>query len=406
MQPVVFMTRVLFFYISMSSGHQRAADAVREALAVLAPSWETCGIDSLSYAYPTIGKLIARTYLEVLRHTPALWDYIYDNPDVETATREIREVLNLISSPKMNSLVRRHNARALVCTQAVPCSVFAAEKRRGKLHVPLIAIITDFAIHAYWIYKEVDLYCVASEEARRDLIRSGIHASRIFVTGIPISPAFLRRTSKEQARAQLKLDVHRPTALIMGGSQGLGPLQEMLDALHKIGLQCIVTTGVNRELFRSLHKSYGKDRRVKIFGYTRMVSALMDASDLLVTKPGGLTSSEALAKGVPMIITNPIPGQEERNAKYLLKNGVAERADDPAAITALVQNLLSHPLKLRRMAERTREIAKPYAAMEAARQISLLVGASDAGEMPPPKNRMERLLAGRFGRILGPVNSI
>src|SRR4051812_11125714 len=98
------MTRVLFLYISMSSGHQRAADAIREALASVAPNWETHGVDSFSYVYPTIGKLIARTYLEVLRHTPVLWDYIYDNPDVETATREIREVLNLISSPKMKSL--------------------------------------------------------------------------------------------------------------------------------------------------------------------------------------------------------------------------------------------------------------------------------------------------------------
>src|SRR6202034_881545 len=111
-------------------------DAVREALSVLAPPWETAGIDAFSFAYPTVGKLIAKTYLEVLRHTPVLWDYLYDNPDLETATREIRDLLNLISSAKMKSLMSSYNPQALICTQAAPCSVFAAEKRRGKIHIP------------------------------------------------------------------------------------------------------------------------------------------------------------------------------------------------------------------------------------------------------------------------------
>ncbi len=367
-------TRVLFLYISMSSGHQRAADAVREALSLLTPSWETYGIDAFSYAYPNVGKLIAKTYLEVLRHTPVLWNYVYDNPDVETATREIRELLNLISSPKMKSLMNRYQPKAMVCTQAVPCSVFAAEKRRGKMHIPLIAVVTDFAIHAYWVYKEVDLYCVASEETRKDLIRHGVSASRVVVTGIPISPSFLRHLPKEHARSRLRLDPHKPTILIMGGSQGLGPLHEMLDKLHALPVQFIITTGVNRDLFRNLQKRFGRDKRVKIFGYTKMVNTFMDASDILVTKPGGLTSSEALAKGLPMVITNPIPGQEDRNARFLLDRGVAERADEPDEIAALVQNLLSHPTRLRRMADKAREVATPYSAMEVARHVFRLIG--------------------------------
>jgi processive 1,2-diacylglycerol beta-glucosyltransferase len=372
--------RILFFYISMSSGHQRAADAVREALSLLTPSWETHGVDSFSYAYPTIGKLISRTYLEMLKRTPVLWDYVYDNPDLETATREIRELLNLISSSKMKKLMSRYEPRALVFTQAAPCSVFAAEKRRGKLHIPLIAVVTDFAVHAYWVYKEVDLYCVASEEARKELTRHGVPSSRIVVTGIPISPAFLRRLPKAHARVKLHLDANRPTVLIMGGSQGMGPLEEMVDDLHRLSLQCIVTTGVNRDLFRKLHKRYARDKHVRIFGYTRMVNTLMDAADLLVTKPGGLTSSEALAKALPMVIANPIPGQEERNARYLLQKGVAERADDPKDISTLVQSLMTHPSRLKRMVEKTKEIATPYSAMEVARHVFRLVGYANGPE--------------------------
>ncbi len=359
----------------MSSGHQRAADAVRESLAMLAPTWETEGVDAVSFAYPTIGKLITRAYLEILRHTPMLWDFVYDNPDVETATREIRDLLNLISLPKMRSLLRRHDPQALVCTQAVPCSFFAAEKRRGRLHIPLIGVITDFAVHSYWVHPEVDLYCVASEEAKRYLVHQGLSSSKIVVTGIPISPTFLGHVPKEQARMEWHLDPKCPTLLGRGGSQGLGPLQAMVDHLHADSFQCLVTSGVNRDLFRTLQKRYGKDRRVRIFGYTKQVNTLMDASDLLVTKPGGLTSSEAMAKGLPMIISNPIPGQEERNAHYLLKQGVAEQADEPEEIARMAQTLLHHPTKLKRMVERTRVVAKPYAAMEVARQIFRLIRA-------------------------------
>jgi len=361
----------------MSSGHQRAANAVEEALSLLAPTWETSGVDAFSFAYPTIGKLIARTYLEILRHTPVLWDFVYDNPDVATATREIRELLNLISRPKMRALVKAHNPAALVCTQAVPCSVFAAEKRNGKLHIPLIAVITDFAIHSYWVHPEVDFYCVASEEAKRYLIHQGLSASKIAVTGIPISPSFLQRVPREQAIKEFDLDPGKPTVLVMGGSQGLGPLQETVDHLQSYSFQCLITAGVNRDLFRTLQKRYAKDRKIRIFGYTKIVNTLMDAADLLITKPGGLTSSEALAKNLPMIICNPIPGQEERNARYLLKQGVAEEANEPEDIARLAQTLFHHPARLKRMAEKTKDVATPYAAMEVARHVFRLIRAAN-----------------------------
>ncbi len=373
--------RVLFMYISPSSGHQHAADAIREALTLLEPGWESIGVDSFSYAYPKIGKLIARAYMEVLRRTPALWNYVYDNPDVETATREIREVLNLISSPKMKTLVERYDPSAIVCTQAVPCSVFAAEKRRGALQIPLIAVVTDFAIHSYWIYKEVDLYCVSSEEARQDLIRAGIEAARVVVTGIPISPKFLKHRRKEQVRSRLGLDPHAPTVLMMGGSQGMGPLQETLEKLIDLDLQCLVATGLNRELYRLLKKTHGRQKGVRIYGYTKRIATLMEAADLLISKPGGLTSSEALAKNLPMVITNPIPGQEERNARYLQNQGVADQADSPEDIARCVKNLLTHPARLQKMIEATRAISAPYASIEIARWVCRLIAER---QNPPP----------------------
>jgi len=362
-------TRILFMYVSASSGHQRAADALREAMSLLAPTWETVGVDSFTYVYPNIGKLVSRTYLEILHRTPALWDFIYDNPDVEMATREVRDLLNLLSARKMKKLVNRHAPSAIVCTQAAPCSVFAAAKRRGKLHVPLVAVVTDFAMHSYWIYDEVDLYCVPSEEVRMTLVKQGVPSARIVVTGIPISPVFLQRIPRERVLAGLKLDPRRKTLLVMGGSQGMGPLQDLIERLLPLDLQMLVLTGLNRDLFRTLNGRYKRERRVRVLGYTKTVHRLMDAADLLITKPGGLTSSEALAKGLPMIISNPIPGQEERNAAYLVRRGVAERADDPAEAANLTAAILRNPVRWRKMADATRKIAMPYASLEIARHI-------------------------------------
>lgn len=363
------MSRVLFLYISASSGHQRAAEAIREALALIVPRWDGVCIDTFAYAYPTLGRLLSRTYLEVLRLTPALWDFIYDNPDVETATREARELVNLISGQKLQKLVREHAPAAIVCTQAAPCSVLAAEKRRGKLPIPLLAVVTDFAVHRYWTHKEVDLYCVPSEEVRRALAKQGISASRIAVTGIPISPLFLQRTAKPSLMTRLRLDSQRPTLLIMGGSQGMGPMQELIERLLSLECQMMVLTGLNRALYRTLARRFRRERRVRVFGYTRLVHQLMDAADLLVTKPGGLTSSEALSKGLPMIISNPIPGQEERNADYLIRMGAALRADDPREAAVAVESLLRHPVRHRRMQEKALAIANPYAAIQIAQQV-------------------------------------
>lgn len=363
--------RILFFYISAFSGHQRAADAIREALAHSSLAVTTEGIDSFTYAYPLIGRLVARAYIEVLKHTPQIWEYLYDNPDVEAATRELRDLLNIMNSPKVERLLQHWKPNALVCTQAVPASVIAAQKRRGKLNLPFIAVITDYAVHSYWLYPEVDLYLVASEDVKRDMIRRGTKPQRIRVTGIPISPRFLTAIPKKDARLRLHLDPDRLTVLLMGGSQGLGPLSETLAALRgdPLGIQCIVVTGLNRPLYRELKHRFGQERRVRILGYSQAIPRFMDAADVIVTKPGGMTSSEAMAKALPMIITSPIPGQEERNARYLLRQGVAERANSVDELVPLVRLLFQRPERLQRMASRAALVARPRAAYTAAELI-------------------------------------
>lgn len=367
---------LLFCYINPATGHQQAAEAVMAALRQMNPRVHATGVNSISYAHPAVGRLISGLYLRVLKHAPQLWEALYDNPLIEGATRDVRDLLSLFNARKIERLFREHHPAAVACTQAVPLSVLAALKTRGKLKIPLVGIITDYGIHSYWISRAVDLYLVPTEEARRKLVRAGVREGHVRVTGIPVDPAFLTAGDARVERARLGLDPRRPVVLVMGGSHGLGPLDEVVASLRRLagGVQVVVVCGNNRSLLKGLHKRFGDDGAVVLLGHTRQVSRLMDAADLLVSKPGGLTSSEALIKGLPMIIVRPIPGQEEWNASYLLRHGAAERVEDLPDLTAHVRDLLSHRERLQRMRERCRALARPRAAHDAAESLLSLIG--------------------------------
>lgn len=363
--------RCLFLYISISSGHQRAAEAVMSALRELNPRIDLQGVDSFSLAFPVVGRLVARMYLEMIEHTPQIWSYLYDNPTVEEATREIRQLLNVFNTKKIYNLLKRYRPRCLVCTQAVPAMILSSLKQRGKIRIPLVGIVTDFGVHSYWLSKYMDLYLVGTEELKREMVKRGIRENRIHVTGIPVDPHFTARGNKTSERLRLGLHPNIPTALIMGGSKGLGPVEDMVESLRKIPspLQILVVCGQNRGTQKKLHKRFGGDHNVRIFGFTKNISRLMDASDLLISKPGGMTCAESLAKGLPLLMIKPIPGQEERNARYLLKHNAAERVDAIHDLPAIVQKLLQQKDRLRKLQENASALARPYAAYEAAEII-------------------------------------
>jgi processive 1,2-diacylglycerol beta-glucosyltransferase len=367
---------VLFCYINPASGHQRAAEAVMLALRRMNPRVHAEGINSISYANPVLGRIISRLYLNILKHAPQFWEAIYDNPVIEEATRDVRELFSLFNARKTARVVKKHRPQVIVCTQAVPLNLLAALKARGKLKIPLVGIITDYGVHSYWISRAVDLYLVPSEEVRRKMIRAGIRESHVRVTGIPIDPAFLARGDGRVERARLGLDPRRPAVLVMGGGHGLGPLDGVVSSLRALpgGVQVIVVCGNNRRLLKDLQKRFSGDASVLLFGHTRQVPRLMDAADLLVSKPGGMTTSESLAKGLPMMIVKPIPGQEEWNAGYLLRHGAAERATSLEALMESVRGLLSHRDRLERMREKCLSLARPWAAFDAAESLLSLVG--------------------------------
>jgi len=373
-------TKVLFCYISHASGHQRAAEAVMGALRRRHPSVQCEGINSISYSNPVFGKIISKLYILLLKVAPQVWDYLYDNPYVEKATRDIREFLSLFNTRRIAEVLQKHRPRCLVCTQAVPVGLLSAMKERGLIKAPLVGIITDFGVHKYWISPQVDLYLVPSLDVRRRMVRMGVEENRIRVTGIPVDLRFAARGDRRAERAALGFSPYRPTILLMGGNYGLGPLEEAVQSLRRLPseVQVAVVCGNNRALLRKMTRRFDGDRNVRVIGLTRSVHRLMDAADLLISKPGGLTTSEALAKGLPMVMIEPIPGQEERNAQYLLRHGAAERADSLEDLVRVVGSLLSDRGRLDRLRENGGFLARPWAARDGAEAIVSLIEEREA----------------------------
>jgi processive 1,2-diacylglycerol beta-glucosyltransferase len=347
--------KMLLMYITLNSGHHCASLAIENSLKQISPSVETLNINAFRYTNPILEKVINRTYMGVIKNKPEVWEYLYDNPKVLKSLQRMREAID-----------------AVLCTQAFPCGMIADYKKNLNLKLPLIGVLTDHAPHSYWIFPDVDCYITPSEASKDLFIKNGVDASRIKAFGIPIDPRFNRRHDKKEICKKMNIDPGIPVVLIMGGSQGLGPVEDILNILESIDVlfQLVVICGTNRRLEKVLSRRAPRYRKkLLVFGHVENVDELMESSSIVVTKPGGLTTAEALSKDLPMIIVSPIPGQEAKNTEFLLQQGVAVKAEDSEDIAALAQELLLNSTKLEEMRKQARDLKKPNAAMDIARLV-------------------------------------
>lgn len=360
--------KILLLYISEHSGHHCASMAIEKALYEVDRSVETLNINSFHYTNPILEKIINKAYMGVITNAPELWDYLYDNPKVLKKTQKFREMVHRFNSGKLKTLLDEFKPHVIVCTQAFPCGLVADYKKSLNLNMPLIGVLTDYAPHSYWIYNNVDRYIVPSEETGKKLVANGIEHNRIAEFGIPIDPKFRLPLDADKIREKLSLDKNTPVVLMMGGTQGLGPIREMVNLLDKsrIGLQIIVAVGTNNKVYRWI-KARRFHKRIIALYKADNVDELMEASDIIITKPGGITTAEALAKGLPMLIANPIPGQEAMNTKFLLKEGVAVKAYAPGDVVTLVEELLYNRNKLKIMSDKAKALSRPNSAFNIAR---------------------------------------
>jgi processive 1,2-diacylglycerol beta-glucosyltransferase len=360
--------KLLILYASAGNGHRRAAEALAEA--ARADHHTVTVRDVLDFTSPLYRSTYAQGYLRLVRSAPELWGYLYSQSDRHAQRpfdRRLRTLFNRLNTVSFWRFYQREAPDAVLCTHFMPLELIASlspQKRRGiRVH----GVVTDFAVHALWFAKGVDAYYVATAEAQRQLIRCGQPEQQIFHTGIPILSSFARSLPPAEARARLGLQPQLPLVLLLSGGYGVGPTVEIIRALaaHPPSFQMVVVAGNNPTLEAAAREAALKaPLPITVLGFTKVIHEYMDAADLLISKPGGLTCSEALAKGKPMMIVDPIPGQEQRNCEYLLENGCAVRLFDPPDAPWKIQSLLADPPRLAALSTQARLQGHPDAATQ------------------------------------------
>ena len=244
--------KILIFYITGNSGHQRAALALEKALKGADPKVETRCVDAFIYTNPILERIIHKTYMAVIKRRPQVWERIYDNPEFARRTKRFKESLHRYNSGKMKKLLDDFEPDAVACTQAFPCGMVADIKKSSRLTLPLVGILTDYAPHLYWIYNEVDAYIVPSEETGAALAGNGVPVEKIKPLGIPVDPKFYSASARrESVLKRYSLDPKKPVLLIMGGGHGLGPIKNIVSLLDKspLDIQAVIATGSNKRLY-------------------------------------------------------------------------------------------------------------------------------------------------------------
>ena len=364
--------RVLLMYISQVSGHRQGAVAISKSIKSIDPDCEVLSINGFGYIYPVMEKIINTTYMGVIKRAPKIWEYLYDNPKVIKFSEKWKQSIHKSSHKKLKPLIDEFKPDVVVCTQAFPCGMVADYKITHQLPMTVIGVLTDYAPHLYWLHEGVDYYVVPSQEASDRYVKEGIPEEQIKILGIPIRMKFAGHTGAANIAKKLGLDLNIPTILIMGGGQGLGPMKEAVKSLVRLerALQLIVICGTNVKLVNWIKKIQRRtSKKIIFYDYASNVDELMEVSTLIVSKPGGMTTSECLAKGLPMVIVDPIPGQEERNSQFLVRQGIAIRVDDKRHIAREIDVLLNNPKQLVAMKQAALKNGKPMAAESIAQLI-------------------------------------
>ncbi len=373
-------------YITKVSGHRQATLAIQECLHETDPSLVAPAINAFGYIYPRMEKFVHKAYMSVIKRTPQLWDYLYDNPKIFKQSEVIKKILHKNSFEKLDRLFAKYHPQTVVCTQAFPCGLVADYKKDRGLKTTLIGVLTDFAPHLFWIHEGVDYYIVPSCEAKERFMIKGVAEESIKVYGIPTRTKFSLKLDKNLIARSLGLNCQIPTILIMGGGQGLGPIKAIVKSLLKIHLnfQMVVLTGTNKKMFEKLKKhEETSHKKILVFGYIKNVDELMELASLIITKPGGMTTAESLAKGLPMLIVDPIPGQEMRNTDFLIKHGIGIRVDGPHDAVEEVELLLKTPARLKAMSNAALGFSKPHATINI---VNLILDKEEKAPGPAPQN--------------------
>ena len=357
---------VVVLSAAAAAGHLRAADA-------LVAAFEAKGISAhhmevLRYTNPIFKKIYSDLYVELMTRQPDFLGWMYKTLDRPWQFQKRRLALNRLNTGPFVKLLKQENPKLALCTHFLPAEILVHLRKKKVFDIPIGVIVTDWDAHAMWLLRNVDWYFVACEETKVYLSALGIPPKSIYVTGIPIDPVFEIEKPKRESRIRLGLDPDRTTLLVSVGGFGVGPVESLVRAIQEVQhpVQIAIICGRNARLESRLKNLPEARHPMKVIGFTGEMDSWMAASDLLVGKSGGLTSSEALARGLVLVVVNPIPGQEERNSDHFLEEGVAIRCNNLPALPFKIDTLLSDKERFSRMQQAVKRLARPHAASEIA----------------------------------------
>ena len=352
--------KILILTAATGGGHNRAAEAIQKGLSKDG-RFRVETVDSLK----AVGKLVDRTvcdsYLFMARRAPGLFGSLYKGTNRENRFSGIVPRLNRVFSRALLETIAEAEPDVIITTHPFSTQMVSALKERGGVRAALVCVITDYGLHKAWLGDAVDRYVVACEDMAAELVHMGVEPERILPSGIPVFPEFFQHPEKEGLREGLGLDPFMPTVLFMAGSFGVNHIISLYRdiARMEVPLQLVVITGKNQRLYSSFREELEKSMPIlptKLVYFTREVHCYMQAADLLVTKPGGLTISEALAGNLPMVVFNAIPGQEEDNAAYLSRHGMGIPLGKKDDLSQILSRLLADPAQLAAMKEDCRKL--------------------------------------------------
>ncbi len=361
--------RVLIFSATFGAGHVRAAQAMIEAIYSKVPDAEVTHLDFGAVLSKTFNKVIKNTYIEVIKHTPRLWGKFYYRTAKIQHDSVFQRLINGLGRKDFLRYIENFRPDVIICTYPTVAGVLARLRLKQILGVPVVTVVTDYAVHGQWVHPGVDLYIVGCEAVFQDLVAKGISPERIQITGIPVSPKFETQLDKAEITARLGLLPNRVTFLVMGGAYGvLGGAKWLCKILAdaEYPVQTIVVCGQDEKLYKSLDSVIAEARNPVIkFGFVNNVEELMTAADVIITKAGGLTVSEALTKRLPLVIYRPIPGQEEENAAFIEKIRAGKVAETESELEQIIKGLLEKPEEIQTL-KRAAGYALPGRAAERA----------------------------------------
>ncbi|SHJ12251.1 MGDG synthase family glycosyltransferase [Lutispora thermophila] len=354
---------ILIFSVSIGNGHDQVAHTIRNEFLSADPENNVRIINTISLISPLLDKVILDSYLNIIKFYPKAWGKIYEKTNKLDPIIDINEITNkLLSTVWLRKPKVSFEPDIVFCTHSFPSSIVSNLKEKGKIKCPLVTIVTDFNIHSSYINDNTDYYVIPHEDLIYVMENFGVSSDKVLPFGIPIRREFSLTLDRTDILQKLKLQDKR-TILVMGGGLGLGSINRIVKELDRKlkNIQIIAIAGHNEKLENKL-KSLDTKNDLVVYGFINNIHELIEVSDIIITKPGGVTVAEVLSREKPLIIFSPIPGQESDNAEFLLNNGVAATTSDIEKIPLLINQILNNEIRIDSMKKLSAYLKKPYSA--------------------------------------------